>query len=386
MTRMSTLWFAIVLPLLVPVWAAAQSLSPKDLDARIEKQLYEVLILGTDIYNRGGQDACYRLYQGSLISIAGFLEHRPDQIIAINKALKATDQLTNVNERAFTLRTAIDDLRAAIKPTLVGQQKPAPPTRNTLWDRLGGEITVTLVVEELVMRVLKNPRINFTRRGTGEQWEANPENVSKLKKQFILWISTVTGGPLKYEKADMKTVHAKMKITAAEYDAFIVELKASLDKYFVSPTEVSELLKQFDAVKKDIVDDTVVVKPLWERLGGEPAVILLIDDFVSRAAGNPAVNIIRKNEGTEWKATPTELAALKKQLVQWISSITKGPLKYEGKTMAEIHAGMRITNAQFTALMLDLKASLDQFKIIPGDQDELLSVIAGFRKEIVEGK
>ncbi|HQR09243.1 MAG TPA: group 1 truncated hemoglobin, partial [Gemmatales bacterium] len=94
----------------------------------------------------------------------------------------------------------------------------------------------------------------------------------------------------------------------------------------------------------------------------------------------------RKDEGKEWKATPNELAALKKHLVQWVSTVTKGPLKYEGKSMTEIHASMKITNAQFTALMLDLKASLERFKVNQLDQDELLSTISGFRKDIVEGK
>ncbi|HQR08007.1 MAG TPA: group 1 truncated hemoglobin, partial [Gemmatales bacterium] len=261
--------------------ASAQTLTTKDLDARIEKQLFEVLTLGTDIYNRGSHDACFRLYQGSLMSIAGFLDHRPDQALMINKALKATDQMTNVNERAFALRTAIDDLRAAIKPSLVGQQARPQPARPSLWDRLGGEGTITLVVEELVIRSMKNPRINFTRRGTGNQWEANPENVSKVKRQFILWISSVSGGPLKYEKKDMKSVHEKMQITSAEFDAFVIELKGALDKYFVSPAEVNELVAQVEALKKDIADSNVVIKPLWDRLGGEPAITLVVDDFVT---------------------------------------------------------------------------------------------------------
>lgn len=366
-------------------WASAQQLTTKDLDARIEKQLYDVLTLGTDIYNRGSPDACYRLYQGSLMSIAGFLDHRPEQVLKIDKALKATDQLTNVSERAFMLRTVIDDLRAAIKPTLMGQQTNTPD-RKSLWNRMGGDTTIPVVVEELISRALKNPRINFIRRGTGHEWEANPENISKVKRQFVFWISSVSGGPYKYEQKNMKTVHRNMKITAPEFDAFLSELKPALEKYFVSNEEINELVKNFETMRKDIVDATVVIKPLWERLGGEPAITLVVDNFITRASKNPAVNFTRKDEGSEWKATPTELITLKKHLVQWISSVTKGPLKYEGKSIAEIRASMKISNVQFTALMLDLKASLEQFKVNQLEQDELLSTISGFRKDIVEGK
>jgi len=380
-----SLWIALPVLFFWSTGATAQTLTTKDLDARIEKQLFEVLTLGTDIYNRGSHDACFRLYQGSLMSIAGFLDHRPDQVLKINKALKATDQMTNVNERAFTLRTVIDDLRAAIKPTLMGQQA-AVPGRKSLWDRMGGDATIPVVVDELITRSLKNPRINFIRRGTGQEWEANPEKVSKVKKQFVNWISSVSGGPFKYEQKDMKTVHKNMKITAPEFDAFLSELRPSLEKYFVSNEEIIELVKSFESMRNDIVDTTVIIKSLWDRLGGEPAVTLVVDDFVTRVAKNPAVNFTRKDDSTEWKATPTELAAIKKHLVQWVSSVSKGPLKYEGKSMAEIQAGMKITNAQFTALMLDLKASLAQFKVNQLEQDELLSTISGFRKDIVEGK
>ncbi len=390
MSRTTQLLLAIALLLLAPAWSAAQSLSPKEIDTRLETQLYDVLKLGTDIYNRGSQDACYRLYQGSLMSIVGFLEHRPDQIIKINKAIKDTNDMINVSERAFTLRKALDDLRAAIKPALTSQMNTAQPGstpgQKSLWDRLGGELTVTLLVEDLVTRVMKNPRINFARRGTGNQWDANPENLSKLKKQFISWISSVSGGPLKNETRDMKTVHQKMKISEAEYDFFIIELKASLDKYFVSPEAVAELMKQFEAVKKDIVDSTIVVKSLWDRLGGEAMVTLLVDDFVSRVAKDAAVNFSRKNEGREWPGTPAEVTALRKQLVQWVSSVTNGPHKYSGKPMKDAHIGMKISNAQFTALVLDLKASLDLCKVSQAEQDELLGIVSGLRADIVEVK
>ena len=194
MFRLTVNLTALIVTMMFPAWVGAQTLSPKDVDARIENQLFEVVKLGTDIYNRGGHDACYRLYQGSLMSVIGFLDHRPDQVAKIQKTLKESDNLFNVKDRAFALRDAIDDLRTAIKATHTakvnsvkenpGKPATSPPV-NTLWDRLGGELSVTLIAEDLVNRVLSNPRINFTRRGTGSEWEANPEKVSQLKKQFL---------------------------------------------------------------------------------------------------------------------------------------------------------------------------------------------------------
>jgi hemoglobin len=125
-------------------------------------------------------------------------------------------------------------------------------------------------------------------------------------------------------------------------------------------------------------------RSLYERLGGEAAIKAVVDDFVGRAAANPKVNFTRKGTPSEWKVTDESLARLKKHLVQFISMATGGPNKYEGRAMKPVHAGMAITEAEFGALAADLIASLDKFRVPQKEKDELITIVASTKKDIVE--
>ena len=135
-------------------------------------------------------------------------------------------------------------------------------------------------------------------------------------------------------------------------------------------------------------------RTLFERLGGEQGVTAIVDDFTARALEDPRVNwdrtgvkrggFLRRDESTVlWKATPENVATLKKLLVQFIALATGGLPKYEGKDITAAHAGMRIGNPEFDAVIGDLKASLDKLQIPTKEQKELLAIIESTRPQIV---
>ncbi|MBI1849866.1 MAG: group 1 truncated hemoglobin [Planctomycetes bacterium] len=130
--------------------------------------------------------------------------------------------------------------------------------------------------------------------------------------------------------------------------------------------------------------DTAAKRSLYERLGGEAAITAVVDDFVGRAAGDPKVNFTRAGTGHEWAATPENTAHLKKLLVQFIGMVAGGPKHYEGRDMKSVHAGMKISNAEFDALAGDLSASLDHFSVPTKEQQELMALVGSTRAEIVE--
>jgi truncated hemoglobin YjbI len=127
-------------------------------------------------------------------------------------------------------------------------------------------------------------------------------------------------------------------------------------------------------------------KTLYERLGGEPAIRAVVDDFVARLAENPKVNVTRKGTPKEWNPTPENVAKLKKGLVDLIGMVTGGPQKYTGRSMKEVHAGMQITQAEFDAAGADLKATLNKFKVPAKEQDELMKIVGSTAPDIVEKK
>ena len=125
-------------------------------------------------------------------------------------------------------------------------------------------------------------------------------------------------------------------------------------------------------------------KSLYERLGGETAIAAVVDDFVGRAASDPAVNFVRTGTPKEWDASPENVATLKEHLTQFLCSVTGGPQVYEGKDLITTHAGMEISDEEFNALAADLQASLVSFNVPQKELDELMTIAASTRGQIVE--
>jgi hemoglobin len=122
---------------------------------------------------------------------------------------------------------------------------------------------------------------------------------------------------------------------------------------------------------------------LWERLGGETNVRKVVNDFVTAAANDPKVDFDR---GGKYKLDAAAVAHLKQLLVEQISSVSGGPLKYSGRDMKEVHKGMGITDEQFDALAAHLKKALEMNNAKPADVDAVMRVVGSTRKDIVEKK
>lgn len=123
---------------------------------------------------------------------------------------------------------------------------------------------------------------------------------------------------------------------------------------------------------------------LYDRLGGKSGVADVVDEFVELASADPAVNFTRAGTQREWATTPENVAHLKTQLVNFIGSLTGGPELYEGRDMFTAHQGMRISNAEFDALVNDLIAALSKFDVKSAEQGELINIVEGTRGSIVE--
>jgi len=114
---------------------------------------------------------------------------------------------------------------------------------------------------------------------------------------------------------------------------------------------------------------------LYERLGGMDAITAVVGSFRDRVAADDRINL---------KFARTNLARLTKMLIDQVCEATGGPCKYNGRSMKVAHAGMGVTNGEFDALVKDLVATLDQFKVGKREQDELLAILGPLKGEIVE--
>jgi hemoglobin len=120
---------------------------------------------------------------------------------------------------------------------------------------------------------------------------------------------------------------------------------------------------------------------LWERLGGQAKVRKVIDDLVVRAGKNSKVDFTR---GGKYNLNAEQMANFKKQMVDLISQETGGPFKYDGRPLQRSHEGMGITDAQFDALVADLRKALADNNVQTADIDALIAVVETTRGQIIQ--
>jgi hemoglobin len=116
---------------------------------------------------------------------------------------------------------------------------------------------------------------------------------------------------------------------------------------------------------------------LYQRLGGREAIKGVVDDFVANVVADPRVS------GRFKGLQPAAVAKLQTNLADQICDATGGPCAYLGRDMKTVHAGMGITDVEWTATVEDLVKSLNKFKVGAKEQQELLAILGPMKKDIV---
>ena len=116
-------------------------------------------------------------------------------------------------------------------------------------------------------------------------------------------------------------------------------------------------------------------KSLYDRLGGQAAVEAVVNDFAGRVLADARINK---------KFARSDAPRLVKNLTDFVCNATGGPCPYKGLSMKESHKKMAVTKGEFNALVEDLVATLDKFKVPEKEKGELLAALGPLAKDIVE--
>lgn len=139
----------------------------------------------------------------------------------------------------------------------------------------------------------------------------------------------------------------------------------------------------FSSCKKD-EETPAAPKSLYERLGKVDGISKVVDQFIANVAADPQMKrTFQSLLDDVGKGNTARVTALRNNLINQIGQASGGPEKYTGKDMVTAHKGMKITDAEFNALVADLKASLDKYMVPSTEQTELLTVLAGLKGQIV---
>jgi len=124
------------------------------------------------------------------------------------------------------------------------------PESQSLYDRLGGIYSIAVVVDDFIDRIMVDDRLNSNPAVNEAHHKVAPAGFKYLVTEMVGW---ATGGPQTYTGRSMADSHQHLNITDTEWQAFMDDLKQTLDKFGVPAAEQSELRAIVDSTYEDIV-------------------------------------------------------------------------------------------------------------------------------------
>jgi hemoglobin len=135
--------------------------------------------------------------------------------------------------------------------TMETSEKPS------LYDRLGGVYNVATVVDDLIDRVMVDPRLNANPRVDEAHHRVSAAGFKYLVTEMVCWAA---GGPQQYSGRSMGDSHRHLMITEGEWQAFMDDFQQTLDRFDVPSPEQDELKAIVESTK-----EAIVVAPFDER-------------------------------------------------------------------------------------------------------------------------
>jgi hemoglobin len=113
---------------------------------------------------------------------------------------------------------------------------------------------------------------------------------------------------------------------------------------------------------------------LYRALGGEAGIARVVDAALAEIHGDLRINIFFEK---------TDMADLRRLLIEQICAATGGPCTYSGRSMEEAHSGLNLTDADFDAFVEDLVHAMNSTKVPTDLQKQLLALLGPMRPEVV---
>lgn len=113
---------------------------------------------------------------------------------------------------------------------------------------------------------------------------------------------------------------------------------------------------------------------IYEQIGGEGALVAVVDDFYERVLADPRLAPFFAG---------TNMSRLKGRQVEFFAAALGGPIPYTGATMADAHRGRGIQQEHFDLVATHLTESLVAAGVPGPTIDTILAAVAPLSTEIV---
>jgi hemoglobin len=129
------------------------------------------------------------------------------------------------------------------------QEKP-PAEQSSLYDRLGGVHNIATVVDDLIDRIMVDPRLNANPRVDEAHHRVSAAGFKYLATELVC---SAAGGPQTYTGRSMGDSHRHLMITGSEWQSFMDDFQQTLDKFAVPQPEQRELVAIVESTREAIV-------------------------------------------------------------------------------------------------------------------------------------
>ena len=119
-------------------------------------------------------------------------------------------------------------------------------------------------------------------------------------------------------------------------------------------------------------------KTLYARLGGYDAIAAVAENLVSRLRADERLGRFWAHRGEDGIRRETQL------LIDFLCHSAGGPLFYTGRDMKTSHKGMRITEEDWSSLMMHLNATLNHFQVPDAEKAAVVGFVQSTKGEVVE--
>ena len=308
-----------------------------------------------------------------------------------------------------TSTTVDPTTETTVDPTATGSSSEGssttdePPPPLTLCDKLGGETGIGDLVNGAFGVILADDKVN----GYFLNSDVDAGNLGACLIKQLGELATCPG--VVYDCQDMKTAHAGLGISTADFMDFATDFSAALDTHQQSHPNLDDadktaIMDALGTMLPDIVEDADNNLTVYQRVGRKPAIKALVGkpaeagSFVDNVANNAAINGF---------FGMSDFDRLNTCLTRQVSSID-GPIKYGLEVdapmgvdagagaanpcldMATSHTGLVDANDMigidindFGALVTDLVTAMTTAGVQQADQDAILGVLGPMCEDIL---
>lgn len=266
-----------------------------------------------------------------------------------------------------------------------GMQPMQSMEGKSLYERMGGIQKISLFVDTAVRNSIKDDVL------------MGNENFKKVNQAFPVpaidflltdYFSSKTGGPQVYSGPDLAGIEAWFMLTPEQVERQHMIIADAMKQAGCDQMAIDDFGKwwmdaHMHATPVEPSPETISDKEsLYGRLGGIVPISVVVDDFVNSLAADKTImsnpHVIKALSDGH-----ISVPGLKYLVTEQLASAAGGPYKYSGRTMADAHKGLMISEDEWSAGGKILVATLNKYHVPEKEQGEIVAVISSTKGDIV---